>query len=155
MAALPALGGTYCCHRWAPERAARRRIACVDSPSSEKSEMDLETALKLMDDKAKPPGSLGALEYWAAQLCVIQNTSTPSLDYARLLVFAGDHGVVAENVTSYPSAVTASIFATIAAGKAASSVIAASQGIEIEVIDVGIACDVSKFYGDIAFNAKV
>jgi NaMN:DMB phosphoribosyltransferase len=95
------------------------------------------------------------LEYWAAQLCVIQNTSTPSLDYARLLIFAGDHGVVAENVTSYPSAVTASIFATIAAGKAASSVIAASQGIEVEVIDVGIASDVSKFYSDIAFNAKV
>ena len=117
--------------------------------------MDLETAEKLMDGKAKPPGSLGALEFWAAQLCAIQGTKTPSLEYASLLIFAGDHGVTAEGVASFPPSVTAAIFATIASGKAASSVIAASQGIELEVIDVGIASDVSKFYNDIAINCKV
>ena len=117
--------------------------------------MDLETAEKLMDSKAKPPGSLGALEFWAAQLCVIQGTAKPSLEYGSLLIFAGDHGVTSEGVAANPSAVTASIFATIASGKAASSVIAASQGVDLEVIDVGIANDVSKFYNDIAVNAKV
>jgi nicotinate-nucleotide--dimethylbenzimidazole phosphoribosyltransferase len=117
--------------------------------------MDLETAEKLLDSKAKPPGSLGALEFWATQLCLIQGTAKPSLEYGSLLIFAGDHGVVAEGVAAYPSAVTASIFATIASGKAASSVIAASQGIELEVIDVGVASDVSKFYSEIAINAKV
>jgi nicotinate-nucleotide--dimethylbenzimidazole phosphoribosyltransferase len=116
--------------------------------------MDLEAAEKLMDGKAKPPGSLGALEFWAAQLCAIQGTPSPHIDCASLLVFAGDHGVVAEGVAAFPPAVTASIFATISAGKAASSVIAASQGIELEVIDVGIASDVSKFYNEIAINCK-
>ena len=56
--------------------------------------MDTERAAKdALDKLAKPPGSLGRLEELGAQLAGIQGVYPPRVPEARVLIFAGDHGV--------------------------------------------------------------
>jgi len=43
-------------------------------------------AQRAIDEKTKPLGSLGELETWTVSLACIQNTVTPRLDRARILV---------------------------------------------------------------------
>eukprot|EP00667_Euglena_gracilis_P010814 EG_transcript_11018 len=83
------------------------------------------------------------MEYWAAKLCLLQGTFKPSISRGIGLIFAADHGVaLEEKVTAYPPSVTEAIFATLAAGGAAASVLAKSQGVELELVDVGIDANV-------------
>ena len=90
-----------------------------------------------LDALAKPPGSLGALERLAERLVSTQGTLTPQTRPRRLLIFAGDHGVVAEGVGIWPSAVTTSMIALIANGQAVSSALARATGTDLQLIDVG------------------
>ena len=92
-----------------------------------------------LDALAKPPGSLGRLEDLAVRLCVIQRTLAPRTTPRRVVLFAADHGVVAEGVTAWPAEVTRLMVAAIVAGGAASSVLAAATGTDLRVIDVGVA----------------
>eukprot|EP00668_Euglena_longa_P002347 GGOE01002711.1.p1 GENE.GGOE01002711.1~~GGOE01002711.1.p1 ORF type:complete len:407 (-),score=83.27 GGOE01002711.1:188-1354(-) len=109
-----------------------------------------------MSGKAKPVGSLGQLEHWGAKLCVLQKTLQPAITRGVALIFAADHGVAAEEkVTSYPSSVTEAIFATLAAGGAAASVLAKSQGVELELVDVGIDADVDYTKGLAEVNGTI
>jgi nicotinate-nucleotide--dimethylbenzimidazole phosphoribosyltransferase len=90
-----------------------------------------------LDRLTKPPGSLGRLEDLAARLCGIQQTLAPQTQPRRLVLFAADHGVVAEGVTAWPAAVTHQMVQNIVAGGAASSVLARTTGTALRVIDVG------------------
>lgn len=92
-----------------------------------------------LDALAKPPGSLGRLEDLAVRLCVIQRSLAPRTTPRRVVLFAADHGVVAEGVSAWPSDVTRLMVAAIAAGRAASSALAAATGTDLRVIDVGVA----------------
>ena len=90
-----------------------------------------------LDRLTKPPGSLGRLEDLAVRLCGIQQTLAPKTQPRRLVLFAADHGVVAEGVTAWPAAVTHLMVQNIVAGGAASSVLARTTGTDLLVIDVG------------------
>jgi nicotinate-nucleotide--dimethylbenzimidazole phosphoribosyltransferase len=95
----------------------------------------------------KPLGSLGQLEDLAAQLVAIyQQDHVPSLSKA-VYVFAADHGVTAEGVSAYPSAVTYQMVLNFLAGGAAVSVIARSQGVALHVVDVGVDADFNDVAG--------
>ena len=87
----------------------------------------------------KPPGSLGRLEEVANRVAAIQETLTPAADSAEIIVFAGDHGVTAEGVAPYPSAVTAQMVANFLAGGAAVNALAAVAGAGVTVVDIGVA----------------
>lgn len=91
--------------------------------------------------KAKPPGSLGRLEGLAVQIGLIQGSTTPRIDKAALLIFAGDHGLVEEGVSSYPQAVTAAMVHTFLAGRASANAIAAAIGVVVTVVDAGVATE--------------
>jgi nicotinate-nucleotide--dimethylbenzimidazole phosphoribosyltransferase len=90
-----------------------------------------------LDSLTKPPGSLGRLEDLAARLCLIQQTLAPRARPRRAVLFAADHGVVAEGVTAWPAEVTGLMVRNIVAGGAASSVLARSSGTDLRVVDVG------------------
>jgi nicotinate-nucleotide--dimethylbenzimidazole phosphoribosyltransferase len=119
-----------------------RSGVCVSE--SESGSSIAAAARRAIDEKTKPVGSLGELEAWAARLCVAQRTLLPRVDRARIIVFAGDHGVAAEKVSAYPSEVTAQMMVNYSAGGAAINTIARANGIELEVIDVGVDADLSR-----------
>jgi nicotinate-nucleotide--dimethylbenzimidazole phosphoribosyltransferase len=85
----------------------------------------------------KPPGSLGQLEELAARLCGIQQSLRPQVRPRRLVLFAADHGVVAEGVSAWPSDVTGLMIRNIVTGGAASSVLARVNQTDLHLVDVG------------------
>ena len=101
-----------------------------------------ETAIRArIDGKAKPLGSLGRIEALALQLALIAHPAAPAIDKAVLMVFAGDHGLVAEGVSSYPSAVTVAMVQTYLAGRASANAFAAACHADVMVVDAGVAAD--------------
>ncbi len=86
----------------------------------------------------KPPGSLWRLEDFAAWLARWQGQALPRLDRVQVIVFAGNHGVVAQGVSPYPASVTAQMVANFAAGGAAICQLAASAGARLRVIPLAL-----------------
>ena len=86
----------------------------------------------------KPQGSLGRLEELVAWLGRWQARDTPSLDHVSVLVFAGNHGVVARGVSAYPASVTAQMVANFEAGGAAINQICKSVGASLRVIPLNL-----------------
>ena len=94
-----------------------------------------------LDQKTKPPGSLGRLEALAVQIGEILGTTTPQVKQPQLVVFAADHGLVAQGVSAYPSDVTWQMVENFLAGGAAVNVLARQHGIALTVVDCGVAHD--------------
>ncbi|KAB7648547.1 nicotinate-nucleotide--dimethylbenzimidazole phosphoribosyltransferase [Polymorphobacter fuscus] len=99
--------------------------------------IDEAAAWARLDALAKPPRSLGELEALAVRLAVVQQRIDPVTRPRALTLFAGDHGVVAQGVSAWPSAVTGLMMATILAGQASSAVLAAAHGCTLRLVDVG------------------
>ena len=109
------------------------------SPNVPALDLDLLDALKSkVDGLAKPLGSLGRLEGLAVQIGAVQGDLNPQMDRIRAYVFAGDHGLNAEGVSSYPSSVTAAMVATFLAEKATVNAWAKRLGVEVQVVDAGV-----------------
>jgi nicotinate-nucleotide--dimethylbenzimidazole phosphoribosyltransferase len=85
----------------------------------------------------KPAGALGRLEVLAIELAGLQHTDKPRAARAPIIVFAGDHGIVAQGVSAYPQDVTIAMLANFAAGGAAISVLARELGSRLDVVDAG------------------
>jgi nicotinate-nucleotide--dimethylbenzimidazole phosphoribosyltransferase len=99
----------------------------------------IEPALRgAIDGKAKPLGSLGRIEALAVHIGLVAGSQKPGLGQAALLVFAGDHGIVAERVTAYPSEVSALIAQMVLDGKAGANIAARAAGAEVFLIDAGL-----------------
>jgi nicotinate-nucleotide--dimethylbenzimidazole phosphoribosyltransferase len=99
----------------------------------------LQRAQHALDQKTKPPGSLGQLETIAAQLSAIQNTLDTRAEAARAIVLAADHGVTSEGVSAFPQAVTRQMLQNFSAGGAAINALCRSADIDLQVVDCGIA----------------
>ena len=92
-----------------------------------------------LDSLAKPVGSLGRLEALAVELAMASQSLTPLTRPRRLVLFAADHGVVAQGVTLWPSTVTTAMVETILRGKASSTALAQTNGVDVRVVDAGMA----------------
>lgn len=85
-----------------------------------------------------PTRALGRLHEITEKLCAIRASLTPAVDRKAVLIFAGDHGVVAEGVSAYPQEVTGAMIATFLAGGAAINTICRHVGAQVKVVDMGI-----------------
>jgi len=113
-------------------------------PSMPPIDPTLAAALQVkVDGLAKPPGALGRLEALAVRIGLIQNRLDPRMDRIRAYVFAADHGLNAEGVSAYPSAVTAAMVATFLAGRASVNALAGATGVEVRVVDAGVDADLA------------
>jgi len=113
-----------------------------------KIDMDaLEAAKKHQGNLTKPQGALGSLEDIACWFAARQGKTVPEALQPHICVFAGDHGVVEEGVSAFPSVVTAEMLKNFATGGAAINVLAKQNNASLSVVDVGVQADVSALEG--------
>ncbi|WP_096288670.1 nicotinate-nucleotide--dimethylbenzimidazole phosphoribosyltransferase [Mycobacterium ahvazicum] len=91
------------------------------------------------DTLTKPRGALGRLEDLSVWIASCQGHCPPTqFARARVVVFAGDHGVAQSGVSAYPPEVTAQMVANIDAGGAAINTLAAIADATVRVADVAV-----------------
>ena len=115
---------------------AELRAACLDLPGGHADAA--EAVARREAELTKPPGSLGRLEALVAWLARWQARHPPKLDHIEVLVFAGNHGVVAQGVSAFPAAVTMQMVANFAAGGAAINQLAGVAGGMLRVIPLDL-----------------
>ncbi|MEZ0351844.1 nicotinate-nucleotide--dimethylbenzimidazole phosphoribosyltransferase [Mycobacterium sp. pR1184] len=91
------------------------------------------------DTLTKPRGALGRLEDLSVWIASCQGHCPPTqFARARVVVFAGDHGVAQSGVSAYPPEVTAQMVANIDAGGAAINTLAAIADATVRVADLAV-----------------
>jgi nicotinate-nucleotide--dimethylbenzimidazole phosphoribosyltransferase len=113
-------------------------IAPIAATSNPALAAQLDQAI---NNKTKPLGSLGVLEQLAKQIGLIQQTTQLTVAAPAILVFAADHGVVAEGISAYPQSVTWQMVENFLAQGAAINVFARQTGALLKVIDAGVNHD--------------
>lgn len=89
--------------------------------------------------RAMSPGALGRPQDLAVHLAGIAGVCPPPATRRPVVVvFAGDHGVVADGASAWPSEIAAAMVATVSSGGAAISVFADAVGARVIVVDVGV-----------------
>jgi len=121
-------------HELKSESLCRQVIERIDPLS----DTLLARATAKIDGKTKPLGALGRIEDLAVQMCRIQNDLNPVIRQKYLFVFAGDHGIIEEGVSAYPSEVTAQMVDNFLNGGAAINVLCRHHNIEMKVVDMGV-----------------
>ena len=94
------------------------------------------------DTLTKPRGALGRLEDLSVWIASCQGHCPPTqFERARVVVFAGDHGVARSGVSAYPPEVTAQMVANIDAGGATINALSAIAGATVRVADLSVDAD--------------
>lgn len=126
----------------------RRSLAMMEGPS----EPARAAVIARQAELTKPLGSLGRLEDIVAFLAMWQGAAMPSLAHPRVLVFAGNHGVVAQAISPYPPSVTQAMVGNFATGGAAINQICAAFGLELAVVPLDLDRPTSDFTRDAAMT---
>ena len=92
----------------------------------------------------KPPGALGRLEALAIWLAGWQGRAKPRIAAPQIVIFAGNHGVVAQGVSAFPAEVTGQMVANFQSGGAAINQLAKTFGAALSVV----ALDLDRPTGD-------
>ncbi len=109
----------------------------ISVPSLDQKAM--EQARLRQQQLTKPMGSMGRLEEIAIQMAGITHEALPVLQRKAVIIMAADHGVTAEGVSAYPSAVTPQMVLNFLSGGAAINALARHAGAEVIVVDIGVA----------------
>jgi len=100
----------------------------------------------------RPYGALAWLDGLAEWVAGWQRTAVPRVEHPVGLIFAADHGIAAaEEVSAYPTDVTAAMFAAYRQGRSTINAFARLAGATVEAVDVGIG----RPTGDIRFEAAL
>ena len=93
----------------------------------------------------KPPGALGRLEDLAIWYAGWRADPRPTLAHPQVIIFAGNHGVVAQGVSAFPAEVTVQMVANFEAGGAAVNQLAQAFGAEMSVVSLELARPTADF----------
>ena len=108
----------------------------------------LEPAIQQkIDNLNKPKGSLGRLEELALQVCLIQQTLTPSLAHPCHLLLGGDHGIEREGVSVSPREVTWQQMINFTRDGGGVNMFCRQHGFKLRIVDVGVDYDLSAVDG--------
>ncbi|MDQ9948905.1 MULTISPECIES: nicotinate-nucleotide--dimethylbenzimidazole phosphoribosyltransferase [Acinetobacter] len=118
-------------------------LESVQQPDLEAKQQAEQHQLQL----TKPTGALGDLELIAVKLASLQSNAHPQVNHPWITVFAGDHGVVEENISAYPQAVTRQMLQNFTTGGAAISVLAKYHQAHLQVIDCGTVGEAYEYTG--------
>ena len=94
-----------------------------------------------IDNLNKPKGSLGRLEEIAMQVCLIQQTLSPSLAHPCHLLLGGDHGIEREGVSVSPREVTWQQMVNFAHGGGGVNMFCRQHNFRLRIVDVGVDHD--------------
>ena len=94
-----------------------------------------------IDNLNKPKGSLGRLEELAMQICLIQQTLSPSLQRPCHLLLGGDHGIEREGVSVSPREVTWQQMINFTRGGGGVNMFCRQHGFKLRIVDVGVDHD--------------
>ncbi len=100
-----------------------------------------EAAKARLDNLALPHWALGDLMDLAIDLAGMTGSIKPQIKRKAIVTMAGDHGVVAENVSKYPQEVTTQMVYNFVRGGAGINALAAQAGAQVFVVDMGVAAD--------------
>ena len=100
-----------------------------------------------IDNLNKPKGSLGRLEELAMQVCLIQQTLSPSLEHPCHLLLGGDHGIEREGVSVSPREVTWQQMINFTRGGGGVNMFCRQHGFKLCIVDVGVDYDLSAVDG--------
>lgn len=100
-----------------------------------------QAARERQNTLTKPPGSLGRLEEISIQVAGVQGKPIPQVQDKAVIVMAGDHGVVAEGVSAFPSEVTPQMVVNMLHGGAAINVLSGNAGARVVLVDMGVASE--------------
>jgi nicotinate-nucleotide--dimethylbenzimidazole phosphoribosyltransferase len=90
----------------------------------------------------KPAGSLGRLEELGVWIAACQGKCPPRpFTRARIVVFAGDHGIARSGVSAFPPEVTGQMVANFMTGGAAINVLSGVAGATVRVVDMAVDAD--------------
>ena len=100
-----------------------------------------------IDNLNKPKGSLGRLEELTMQVCLIQQTLSPSLEHPCHLLLGGDHGIEREGVSVSPREVTWQQMINFTRGGGGVNMFCRQHGFKLRIVDVGVDYDLSAVDG--------
>ena len=106
-----------------------------------------------IDNLNKPKGSLGRLEELALQICLIEQTLSPTLYNPCHLLFGADHGIERGGVSVSPREITWQQMINFTRGGGGVNMFCRQQGFKLSLIDVGVDYDLA-MYPDI-INRKI
>ncbi len=104
-----------------------------------------EDIQRKIDNLNKPKGSLGRLESLAMQVCLIQQSLSPSLAHPCHLLLGGDHGIEREGVSVSPREVTWQQMINFTKGGGGVNMFCRQHGFDLSIVDVGVDYDLSAY----------
>jgi len=104
-----------------------------------------------LEQLTMPHWALGRLMDLAEDLAGITRSIKPPIQRKVIVTMAGDHGVMVEGVSKYPSEVTVQMVRNFVAGGAGINALARLNNARVVVVDMGVAGDLS----DLAQAGKI
>ncbi len=114
-----------------------------------------QALIEKIDNLTKPKGSLGRLEDLALQIGWIQQTLSPSLCVPQNVIFAADHGIVAEGVSFSPKEITWQQISNFLHGGAGINVLCRQHGFILKIVDAGVDYELPYDKGIISMKVRM
>ena len=108
-------------------------------------------AKERLDNLAVPHWALGDLMDLAIEIAGMTRSMKPEVQKKTVVTMAGDHGVVAEGVSKFPSEVTPQMVYNFVNGGAGINALARQAGADVVVVDMGVNADLN----DLAKAGKI